>query len=117
MSTTGWEKNSLHLSNFALRTLATNNTLTLSPSRTCQTDSVNSPMSNLVLNLSGLSTGRGTPRRKLSLSGVDTPNTSGNPTPDHSDSTESVCQYFFFSPSPPRWFLSIFYIINTGHHV
>ncbi|XP_060072530.1 M-phase inducer phosphatase 1-like isoform X2 [Ylistrum balloti] len=86
----------LHL---PLRTLATSNTLSpafgfgnLGPVK------MNSPMSNLAINLSELSTGRGTPRRKLSLSSTDTPSSSSHPTPERMSSTESGC--FVDSPTP-----------------
>ncbi|OWF50794.1 M-phase inducer phosphatase 1-like isoform X1 [Mizuhopecten yessoensis] len=87
---------SLHL---PLRTLATSNTLSpafgfgnFGPFK------MNSPMSNLAINLSELSTGRGTPRRKLSLSSTDTPSSSCHPTPERMSSTESGC--FVDSPTP-----------------
>ncbi|XP_045190090.2 M-phase inducer phosphatase 1-like [Mercenaria mercenaria] len=86
------------LSSLALRTLATSNTIQNLSSGTNKLGRVNSPMTNLTLNLSELSTGRVTPRRKLSLSSLDTPNTSSNPTPERSISTESGC--FVDSPSP-----------------
>uniref|UniRef100_A0A0B6ZIW9 M-phase inducer phosphatase n=1 Tax=Arion vulgaris TaxID=1028688 RepID=A0A0B6ZIW9_9EUPU len=51
-----------------------------------------SPMSNLAFNLSELSTGRCTPRRKLSLTIVDTPpNNDGGSDSEHSQSVESDC--------------------------
>ncbi|KAJ8317073.1 hypothetical protein KUTeg_004977 [Tegillarca granosa] len=87
----------LHL---PLRTLATSNTI-LSPSNIHDFRKMNSPMTNLTLNLSELSTGRGTPRRKLSLSSLDTPTTSVHPTPERSissESSESGC--FMDSPTP-----------------
>ncbi|XP_033755944.1 M-phase inducer phosphatase 1-like isoform X2 [Pecten maximus] len=86
----------LHL---PLRTLATSNTL--SPAfgfGNLGTIKMNSPMSNLAINLSELSTGRGTPRRKLSLSSTDTPSSSCHPTPERMSSTESGC--FVDSPTP-----------------
>ncbi|XP_076438789.1 uncharacterized protein LOC143277770 [Babylonia areolata] len=39
----------------------------------CPTAGLNSPMTNLAMNMSELSTRRGTPKRRLSLSSVDTP--------------------------------------------
>lgn len=81
----------------ALRTLATSNSLISSPkSDFCR--AVNSPVTNLTLNLSELSTGRETPRRKLSLSSLDTPQSGQKPTPERSTSTDSGCMVD--SPSP-----------------
>lgn len=58
---------------------------------------MNSPVTNLAQNLSELHTGRGgTPRRKLSLSSIDTPPTQCPP--DRLDSSESGC--FVDSPTP-----------------
>ncbi|KAH9513256.1 hypothetical protein Btru_034491 [Bulinus truncatus] len=53
----------------------------------------NSPISNLVFNLSELSTGKSTPRlrRKLSLSSVDTPPSDGKVSSDCLPSAESGC--------------------------
>lgn len=60
---------------------------------------MNSPVTNLAQNLSELNTGRGgTPRRKLSLSSIDTPPTQCNPEVDRIDSSESGC--FVDSPTP-----------------
>ncbi|XP_071090406.1 M-phase inducer phosphatase-like [Haliotis cracherodii] len=76
-----------------LRTLATTNTMNIGKETT-----VSSPMSTLAMNLSELSTGRGTPKRRLSLSSIDTPTGSTKVTPERMSSTESGC--FFDSPSP-----------------
>ncbi|KAK6174590.1 hypothetical protein SNE40_017834 [Patella caerulea] len=71
----------------ALKNISNNISFGESPA-TC---TVNSPMTNLAFNLSGLSTGRGTPKRRLSLSSIiDTP-TSEKPTPERMSSTESGC--------------------------
>lgn len=90
----------LHIAS-ALRTIATSNTITRNQSPTSLScGGINSPMTNLAHNLSELSTGRGvTPRRKLSLYGLDTPNQdSGHHTTERSISTESGC--FVDSPTP-----------------
>lgn len=51
---------------------------------------LNSPMTNLAMNLSELSTGRGTPKRRLSLSSIDTPPTDDvRPPSEKSSSVES----------------------------
>ncbi|XP_076102452.1 M-phase inducer phosphatase 1-like isoform X1 [Mytilus galloprovincialis] len=69
------------------------NALNIAPSK------MNSPVTSLAMNLSELHTGRGgTPRRKLSLSSIDTPPTQCQPTPDRLDSSESGC--FMDSPTP-----------------
>lgn len=83
----------------ALQTLATSNTLrlTITP-RAHGCDAVNSPVTNLTLNLSELSTGRETPRRKLSLSNLDTPDPVQPPSTERSTSTDSGCMVD--SPSP-----------------
>lgn len=60
---------------------------------------MNSPVTNLTQNLSELCTGSGgTPRRKLSLSSIDTPPTQCKPKIDSLDSSESGC--FVDSPTP-----------------
>ncbi|KAL5016788.1 hypothetical protein ScPMuIL_006377 [Solemya velum] len=91
-------KPKLHL---PLRTIATYNSLTLSPTNSLKNGCLNSPVANLTLNLSELSTGRGTPRRKLSLSSLDTPTgsqSSCHPTPERMSSVESGV--FVDSPTP-----------------
>ncbi|KAL4231733.1 M-phase inducer phosphatase 1 [Mactra antiquata] len=74
----------------ALKTLATSNTMpnVAACSSFDRCEQVYSPVTNLTLDLSELSTGRGTPRRKLSLSCTDTP-TTGHPVTERSISSES----------------------------
>ncbi|XP_062604151.1 uncharacterized protein LOC134265970, partial [Saccostrea cucullata] len=70
-----------------LRTIATSNTIQNLFLR--EKAKMNSPMSNLALNLSELSTGRGTPRRKLSLSSIETPPTCASANQEQASSSES----------------------------
>ncbi|XP_056006847.1 M-phase inducer phosphatase-like [Ostrea edulis] len=78
-----------------LRTIATSNTIQNLLLR--EKSKMNSPMSNLAMNLSELSTGRGTPKRKLSLSSIDTPPACTSVTQEQGNSSESGC--FVDSPT------------------
>lgn len=86
------------MSSSALRTITTSNTIQNYALETNRCRRVNSPMTNLALDLKELSTGRVTPRRKLSLNNVDTPATYSSAAPERTLSMESGC--FVDSPSP-----------------